>query len=303
MNKCIPCLLALLSLYSPASPQYYFYDANHLEPELRWEAGFSLGLMNCLTDLGGHRGKGQKFIKDLNWKNSRPCLGLFILATYHDVFAVRLESSWGQVSSFDSVLKNDRTAAELRYKRNLHFRSRIAEVAALIEFHPFFLINSEESLLLSPYLMGGFAYFVFNPQAMSGDGWIELQPLHTEGQGFKEFPQRQPYKLKQINFPVGVGLRYDVSTFLNMRFELIYRILRTDYLDDVSTNYIDPIIFHKHFQPAKAAIAERLADRQQELDPFHSTIEGSVRGNPEDKDAYFSFNLKLSVILNRKRYN
>ncbi len=303
MNKFIPCLLALLSFYSPGSSQYYFYDADHLEPELRWETGFSFGLMNCLTDLGGHRGKGQKFIKDLNWKNSQPCLGLFLSATYRDAFAVRIESSWGRVTGFDSVLKNDGSQAELRYKRNLHFRSRIAEVAALMEFHPLFLIHLQELPLLSPYLIAGLAYFNFNPQARLDNNWINLQPLHTEGQGFKEFPERQPYKLKQIGFPVGIGLRYDVSRFLTTRFELVYRILRTDYLDDVSRSYIDPIFFRGYFPPAKAALATRLADRQQELDPLHTTLAGSPRGDPNDKDAYFSLNLKLSLVLNRKRYN
>jgi hypothetical protein len=83
----------------------------------------------------------------------------------------------------------------------------------------------------------------------------------------------------------------------------VYRILSTDYLDDVSSNYIDPKLYHQYFQPAKATLAGRLADRQQELNPWHSTIAGSVRGNPRDNDAYFSFNLKLSAVLNRKRYN
>ena len=35
--------------------------------------------------------------------------------------------------------------------------------------------------------------------------------LHTEGEGFAEYPDRKEYKLKQINFPVGAGIKYKIA--------------------------------------------------------------------------------------------
>ncbi len=94
--------------------------------------------------------------------------------------------------------------------------------------------------------MAGLAYYHFNPQASLNSKWIDLQPLHTEGQGFEEYPTRTNYKLYQFNFPVGVGFRYEVTSNFNFRLEGLFRISNTDYLDDVSTRYIDPALFSKY---------------------------------------------------------
>jgi hypothetical protein len=42
------------------------------------------------------------------------------------------------------------------------------------------------------------------------------------------------YKLIQTNIPLGGGIKYEPSALLNLRLEGVYRILMTDYLDDVS---------------------------------------------------------------------
>ena len=302
MNRSLICLLGLLYLHSPVLPQYYFSDDGHLEPELRWEAGFSLGLMNCLTDLGGQSGKGKKFLKDINWNNSRPSGGLFVTATIHEAIAFRLETTLGQVKADDGILKNDQSEARSRYRRNLHFRSQIMEASVIVEVHPLIFFQRDQLPLVSPYLAAGLGYFSFNPKARLDDNWIELHPLHTEGQGFREFPGRELYKLQQLSCPVGGGLKYEVSTFIVVRLEFEYRFLFTDYLDDVSDNYIDPALFYKYFQPSQARIAEKLADRQRELDPFHTTTAGYRRGNPQSNDTFFSISLKLSVVMNRRPY-
>ena len=299
MKKCVVCLAGLLLPYANFC-QYYFYDSHHLEPEWRLEAGISIGLMNCLTDLGGHKGNGKKFIKDVNWKTSKACVGLFLTATHHEIIGLRIESNWGEVSGADSVLKNDQSPASLRYYRNLHFRSKLAELSALSEFHPIFLFQTSIPRL-SPYLLLGVGYFKFQPEARINGSWVRLHNLHTEGQGFKEYPDRTDYKLQQVNIPVGLGLKYDLTGKIVMRLDFVYRILTTDYLDDVSQGYIDPSLFYKYFPTAKAELAQKLADRSIELDPSHQTIVDAIRGNPDNKDAYFSINLKISIVLNRRR--
>jgi hypothetical protein len=121
------------------------------------------------------------------------------------------------------------------------------------------------------------------------------------GQGLPEYPHKQLYKLTQVAFPLGIGLRYELSALLNFRLEVIYRFLNTDYLDDVSTEYINPTAFYTNLLPRDALNAQLLADRSYELQPGLYMKEGDIRGNPEKKDGYFSCDLKFGLTFNRKR--
>ena len=298
----------LLSYSSPSLCQHYFYNGLYYDNTATWEAGITIGIMNCLTDLGGRTGSGKPFIKDLNWNQAQFCTGLYTSLLYQYFAGARLEAAFGRVAAADRVIKPDNSAARHRYRRNLHFRSRIAELSLTTEFHPLTLLarqSGKAAPLLSPYLLAGVGLFHFRPEANSGGQWVSLPGLHTEGQGFKDFPYRLPYKLTQVNFPVGVGLKYELSALLNIRIEIIHRILSTDYLDDVSNRYIDPALFYTYLSPDKAALAAKLADRRNELNVSNNapvlTPSGSQRGNPQNNDAYFSVVFKIGFILNRQR--
>jgi hypothetical protein len=292
-----------LSVYSPVSAQYYFYDGKYYESDLVFEAGGSVGLMNSLTDLGGKKGIGKGFIKDLNGKNYKPSFSVFGTFTYKYIIGLRLEATFGKLQAYDSILKPVAASTFGRYERNLSFRSPVIDIQATLEFHPLFLkVDLEKDPpVLSPYILGGIGYFNFNPQAKLDGNWVNLQPLRTEGQGFSEYPARKPYKLSQINIPFGAGLKYEINSFLNVRFEIVHRILSTDYLDDVSTAYINPGLFANYLSPAQAAIAARLQDRGAELNPGHITIPDYERGDPSDNDAFFSIQAKISLVFGRMR--
>jgi hypothetical protein len=173
----------------------------------------------------------------------------------------------------------------------------------LAEFHPLTLFASPlvEPSRFSPYLLGGIGLFHFNPQAYINNRWVDLKPLHTEGQGFAEYAERKPYSLTQLNIPLGIGVRYEISALLNARLEIVHRILNTDYLDDVSTRYIDPALFGKYLDHGQAVLAAQLADRRQEVVPETITKEGEIRGDPKNKDAYFTVQFKLSMSIGRTR--
>ena len=296
-------MLGLLQLSIKTSAQYYYYNDNYWERPWLIEGGISIGGMNCLTDIGGRKGNGKSFIKDLNLSNTTLSAGLCIEAIYDYTIGFRLETCFGTLKAYDSILKNDKSAAQLRYQRNLHFRSPIREFSFLIEFHPMnvFSKKNPSASLFSPYFIGGISLFHFNPQAKYEETWVDLEPLRTEGQGFKDYPDRNRYRLRQAAIPLGFGLRYEVSAIVNLRLELNYRMLFTDYLDDISTNYIDPSLFDKYLDPSQASVAKRLADRRPELDPNFIGKEGEKRGNPSNNDAWLSLNLKLGVVLNRKK--
>lgn len=285
--------------------QYYFYDNNYYDNPVVYELGGSVGIMNCLTDLGGKKGIGKKFIKDLNFGNTQMAGSLFFSAIYKNAVALRVEGTFGQVKAYDSILRSVKSTTTGRYERNLSFRSNITEFAATFEIHPLFIFKKydENDIVprFSPYALAGIGFFSFNPQAKLLNQWVDLQPLRTEGQGFSEYPKSKPYSLNQVCFPLGAGVKYELSPMLNLRAEFVYRILSTDYLDDVSTSYIDPGVYSNYFTGSKLTNALLLNDRQYELDPTHITNSGDQRGNSKNNDAYFTFNIKVGLVLGREK--
>ncbi len=190
-------LLVLFSAHT-ATAQYYFYDDKYYDKPILYELGGSLGIMNCLTDLGGNKGNGKKFIKDLNLGNTGFAGSIYVSAIYKNAIALRLEATMGQVKAYDSILKKVKTSTTGRYERNLSFRSNITELMAVLELHPLFMFKkyedangSTEPPRLSPYIVAGVGYFSFNPQAKLQNQWVDLQPLRTEGQGFAEYPEKK----------------------------------------------------------------------------------------------------------------
>ena len=309
--KRITFVLSLVILFTAytqkATAQYYFYNDTYYDSPLLFEIGGSVGPMNCLTDIGGKKGIGKKFIKDLNMGKTALSGGVYLSALYKYAVGFRLEGTFGKVSANDNVLKDVdvKDIARARYNRNTSFRSNITEISLITELHPLFILidytaRDQDPPRTSPYLLGGVGYFSFNPQTQLGNRWVDLQPLHTEGQGFVEYPDRQVYKLKQMDFPIGAGIKYELSSVLNLRGEFVYRVLNTDYLDDVSTTYIDPTAFANPangLSTSNQILAFKLSDRQLNK----VTGAGGKRGSPAQKDAFFSFNLKLGLAIGRER--
>ncbi len=276
-----------------------------------FEFGASAGIMNCLTDIGGKKGLGKKMAGDLNLGNNRLNGSLYITATYKEAVALRLEGTWGSIKAYDSILVNEKDETNGRYQRNLNFKSKISEISLIAEFHPLFMFinwslrEDQDPPRISPYIAAGIGWYSFNPQAKSRTGeWVDLQPLATEGQGFAEYPTRKPYKLSQFNIPLGVGIRYELSSTFNLRAELLHRSLFTDYLDDISTNYINNDVFQNYYTGQQLQDAIDLASNQRTnngpLSAIYRKSENGIRGNAKNKDSYFTFNIKLGLIFGRE---
>ena len=296
-------LIAFMSKSNSANAQYYFFDNDYYDSPWLYEAGISLNAMNCLTDMGGHKGIGKKFLKDLNMGKTHISGGVFFSAAYKNAVAIRLEGTFGQVSGNDNVLAGITDIAKERFNRNLNFRSNITDINLMLEIHPKFIFidwpaRDDAPSRTSPYLLGGIGYFSFNPQTklIGSNAYIDLQPLHTEGQGFAESGIKN-YKLNQLNIPMGAGLKYELSPLINIRGEVVYRKTFTDYLDDLSTKYADPAWFDTYLTPQKATLAKQLYDRQID----QRTTTGGKRGTVKNNDGFFTINLKISVIIGRER--
>ncbi len=253
------------------------------ENSITTQFGVSGGVMNCITDLGG---------KSNVFKTFKAAGGMYLSAFYNDAIGARLELTWGTVTAADA----NADGAGVR-SRNFSFFSDIAELNLLGEFHPLKL-SPNYDFPLSPYLLGGIGTFSFNPKTKFNGNTVFLQPLHTEGEGFPE-TGRPDYKLTQIMIPAGGGLALKVSPVFTIKGELVYRFLKTDYLDDVSTFYIDPALFDKHLTPVTASLAKELYYRADEVNNDNSSPSvGSFRGNTA-KDGYYSLNIKLQISLSK----
>ncbi len=303
-TRLIALLGSVLIIAHTASPQSYFYNNRYYDKDLLYELNVSAGGMNCLTDLGGRSGPGKGFIKDLNIGHTRLTAGFGAGLIYRYKTGIRLDLNAGTLYANDNILKDDASEARMRYLRNLHFRSTVLELLVITEWFPLamlFTAGHEGAPRFAPYMMGGVGLFYFNPQANLNGIWIDLRPLRTEGQGFHEYPDRKPYTLTQVNFPVGIGLKYELSALFNLKLEILHRITTTDYLDDVSTTYIHPALFGNYLDAPGAGLAAALYDRRAGLNVQYTAAPGAIRGSSKRNDAYFSVMLKLSLVIGRTR--
>jgi len=175
----------------------------------------------------------------------------------------------------------------------------------MAEFYPtVFLEEDPEDVTarLRPYGVIGLGAFHFNPQGSYRNNlgdyvWVNLRPLHTEGEGFAEYPDRKEYKLTQLNIPLGAGIKYYFSENLNISFEIIHRKTFTDYIDDVSTRYIDPTLFDKYLSANDAAIAKAVSNKS--ASGYNTPNYGNKmkRGDPKQNDAYFTAGFKIGFRI------
>ena len=233
--------------------------------------------------------------------------GAFVAIYPTEWLGFRVAAQYTYVEGKDELITTSGNDELYRKQRNLDFKSDMFEAYTAVEIFPLMLINKNNADYdprIRPYGFIGVGMFKFNPKGSLTDQngkvtWHELYPLHTEGQGFPEYPSRKTYDLKQINIPMGAGLKYFTPSRVNLAFELLYRKTFTDYIDDVSTSYVDQVYFDKYLLPEDANIAKQINDKA-----YTSYVPGSPRfmpgvqrGNPKNMDAYFSFALKFGLRL------
>lgn len=274
--------------------------------KLKIEAGLNFGPTFFLGDLGGNTGKGTTFIKDVNLELTKVMKGAFISIYPADWIGIRVAAQYTYVAGQDYIIDTDGVDELWRKQRNLDFRSNMFEAYAAIELFPTMMFNKYDDYdpRLKPYGFIGVGMFSYNPEGsiLNPDGsrtWHKLHPLRTEGQGMAEYPNKKPYSLTQINIPMGFGLKYQLSERLSLGTELLYRKTFTDYIDDVSTTYIDPNNFDTYLSAPQAAIARRIHDKTFGIVTPGVTrySPGTQRGNSKNMDAYFSTVVKIGFRL------
>lgn len=195
------------------------------------------------------------YIGDINPVNHVPSEfhpggGLIYRYNFNDRVAFKGSVLYGRVYASDSDSDD-----KWRENRNLSFRSDIFEVSGQIEINFLTYEIGDERRPSTPYLFAGLGLFRFNPQTEYNDRWVDLQPLGTEGQGIDGYGDR--YNLTQISIPFGVGYKFNIWRSIGGAVEWGMRRTFTDYIDDVSSVYVDANILSNENGPLSATLADR----------------------------------------------
>jgi len=296
--------------------------------------GISLNSFNYFGDLAP---LDKRISTDISF--TRPAVGLVFGYRFGPFYSLRASFTYGTLRGDDSQSAdpNDENA-KFRYVRNLQFRNRIKELTIVGVFDLF----KNESTYISrvdwtPYAFTGITVFHHNPQAqapefdLNGDPlpeagqWVDLEPLGTEGQ-YADLQDTdanagiKPYSKFQIAIPIGIGIRYRLNQVFDISIETSYRLLFTDYIDDVSQNYVDLGVF------GDDELAKAMSYRSNEIDDFsnenvnsilgkslvytgrdgqtYDVVSGygseypdNMRGSKDNNDMYFVTTIKLAYII------
>lgn len=237
--------------------------------------------LNFFAGISNYQGDLQD--KAITFNQAHPVGGVGISYDIARHFSIRTGISLGKISGNDKYGRNEH--------RNLNFSSSLTEVNLGLEYY---ITAPIEKHSLTPYLFGGIAVYHYDPYTFDSTGQkYFLQPLSTEGEGFVS--GKESYKLTQFSIPFGAGVKLSLSDNLNVGLEIGYRKLFTDYLDDVSTTYIDQSTLLSN----RGSKAVELAYRGDEIKNgnLQYPAAGAKRGNSGLRDSYYFTGLTLSFRL------
>lgn len=302
--------------------------SNFSKEKRYFSAGISLHALNYYGDLAP---SASRFSTDISF--TRPALGLTFSQRLGPRYSVTGAFMYGTLrgSDFSSADENDAESGKYRFYRNLSFRNRIKELSVVAAFD---LFENQATYLSrenwTPYAFAGVAVFHHNPQALAPavglDGqplaeageWVNLHKIGTEGQHADLLETDanygiKPYKLIQFAIPIGVGVRFKVHDVVDFSAEIGFRYLFTDYIDDVSQNYVDLGVLDSELARALSYRSNELTKPDIARQPMtarngvtYNLINGygyeqptNIRGMENNKDIFMVTTLRVSYILGK----
>ncbi len=293
--------------------------------------GVSLNALNYYGDLAPNPGR---LSTDLSF--TRPAFGLTLSNRYGPRFFISASFLYGTLagSDFSSADVKDAKNGVFRFYRNLSFRNRIEELTVTASFD---LYENQATYLSrlswTPYAFAGVAVFHHNPQALApatdlngqtlpeAGRWVNLRNLGTEGQyanlestdanyGIK------PYNLIQAAIPIGLGVRFKLNEVVDFSAELGFRYLFTDYIDDVSRNYVDLGVFNSELaralsyrgneitapDVARIQYTARNGETYNVINGYGSEYPTNIRGKENNNDIFMVTTMRISYIIGKSMH-
>ncbi|MEX2230800.1 MAG: DUF6089 family protein [Cyclobacteriaceae bacterium] len=303
--------------------------SNFSKEKRYFSLGFAVSALNYYGDLAPGPGR---LSTDLSF--TRPAFTLNYSNRLGPRYGITAGFTYGTLrgSDFSSADENDANNGKYRYYRNLSFRNRIKELSAVATYD---LFENQATYITradwTPYVFAGVAVFHHNPQAIAPatglDGsdlaeageWVNLRELGTEGQYSDQLLSTdvnygiKPYNLIQFAIPMGVGVRFKIHDVVDFSAELGFRYLFTDYIDDVSKNYVDLGVLNSELARALSYRSNELTKPDIAREPLtarngvtYNLITGygheyptNMRGNKSNKDIFMVTTFRISYIMGK----
>ncbi len=270
-------MVGLLLMLTVNAVRAQFREANVLEGEF----GIAAGAAHYFGDLNSTAALNRP----------KMAFGLMFRKQFGDYVAMRVQGTFAQLGYSDIYSDN-----EVRRIQNLSFNSNVFELALLGDFNFFRFIPGDRDYRFTPYASLGMGFFTYDPYAyLEGEKYF-LRQLGTEGQGSALYPDRKAYSNMAFVFPMGFGIKYNLTPRTNLTFELMHRFTNTDYLDDVSGTYAgaDAFPLLPNGDPSPAML---LQDRSYELTAVPIGIPGRQRGISTRNDQWISAMIGITINL------
>jgi len=267
--------------------------------------GFSVNALNYFGDLAP---TPSTFSTDISF--TAPSFGLSLFHRFGPRYTLQVQYLYASLKGSDQESASKDNENKFRYQRNMSFRNRIHELSAVAYFD---LFENQATYISrvgwTPYAYIGLAALYHNPQAQApindlrgnalaeAGQWVDLQPLKTEGNS---------YSLIQFAVPFGAGTRFRINEVFDLWADIGFRYTFTDYLDDVSGNYVD--------LNTLSTLGQAMAYRTNELAGYPTSggipselagvnvqagygKAGDKRGSPNQNDIYMVTSIRLTYIL------
>lgn len=243
-----------------------------------WEIGLQAG--------------GAGYIGDLNPTNPLKISGLsfggFAKTNFDPNWALSFNYSFGKIKANDA-----NSASEQFRQRNLSFNSKLHEFSLMVDFNFFDYFAGGGYSRFSPYLFTGIGAVVFDPKTTYRGSAYQLATYDTEGYNYKTYA---------LSVPFGFGLKYHVKNNWSVFTNIGYRNAYTDYLDDVSKNYLDPDKYATDANIRQTQIL--LSDRSNEVLGYNIGGKDIQRGDFRKRDTYMFVGIGITyTFVSQKCFN
>ncbi len=238
------------------------------------QAGFAIGKSVYWGDLNA-----PEFSSNLN-HNGGLAVQVFGKYNYKRQAGLKVGLLVGKLQGNDKF-----SSLDWQVERNLSFKSKLYELSVTGEYYIFGFDPTTTEKPFSPYVTAGVALMYFDPTADYLGTTYRLQPLGTEGQGNPGFGKK--YNNAVVSLPFGAGAVIKLSRNLDFNFDIVARRAFTDFIDDISGNYVN----YNELKALNGETAAILSDRAPEYFGLSEPLQrptGEQRGGKFVADWYFT---------------
>lgn len=245
--------------------------------QYRWDFGLKVGASNYLGDIGGKYLPRRDFVVDMHLESTRMSAGAYMRYKVNKRLAFSANFDWIRITDRDAY-----TTYAPRRARNANFQNDLLELGGRAEMTIWYDNDVGNKGYYNPdfkvFLFAGLAGYSSNPkgqiynngEVQYGGEWFELRDWKTEG-------QKESYAKYGLAIPAGIGAYFTYNKKWRVQWDLSWRTVFTDYLDDISTVYATPNSDDSRIGNTGESLAFEYVNNQT----YQALLDGLVADNPE----------------------